>query len=203
MLILTFNDGDRSAGVKLCERNFSCYVPGKLLESLSESIGYTRVFSWNDNGASTWLELKKPGALSTIRGGQTLAEVKSRPTPLTAEELEKQVQHSHLTNLAVGLGWVPEPQIKYSTEELELIVETQQQLENTRQIELAQQQELEKKQAIEEQKRLEKEQSQLVAKQNAKLRQQALDLNLGDPNLIKYGYTIEKIKSLIQTAIKK
>lgn len=75
ILILTFNDCDRSAGVDLCERNFACYMTGSLMESLTKTIGYEKVFSWHDNGPTTWLELRKPGPLTTNRGGQTLARI--------------------------------------------------------------------------------------------------------------------------------
>jgi hypothetical protein len=75
VLIFTFNDCDRPAGVDLCERSFACYMTGGLMESLITSIGYEKTFRWNDNGPVTWFEVQKPGELSTIRGGQTLARV--------------------------------------------------------------------------------------------------------------------------------
>jgi SAM-dependent methyltransferase len=75
ILIVTFNDCDRSAGVDLCERNFACYMTGSLMESLTTTIGYEKVFSWHDKGPTTWMELKKSGTLTTNRGGQTLAKI--------------------------------------------------------------------------------------------------------------------------------
>jgi hypothetical protein len=35
--------------------------------------GYEIYFVWNDNLPSTWMELQKPGSLSSLRGGQALA----------------------------------------------------------------------------------------------------------------------------------
>ena len=78
MLIMTFNDCDRWQAVDLVERSFACYTPGTLIRQLSESIGYEQVFSWNDGGPSTWLELKKPGVLTSLKGGQTLAKIQSK-----------------------------------------------------------------------------------------------------------------------------
>jgi hypothetical protein len=75
ILILTFNDCDRPAGVDLCERNFACYMTGSLMKSLTKTIGYDEIFSWNNNGPITWLELRKPGTLTSLRGGQTLAKI--------------------------------------------------------------------------------------------------------------------------------
>lgn len=79
VLIFTFNDCDRPAGVDLCERNFACYMTGGLMESLITNIGYEKIFKWNDNGPITWLEVRKPGQLTTLRGGQTLARIVQRP----------------------------------------------------------------------------------------------------------------------------
>jgi SAM-dependent methyltransferase len=75
VLILSFNDCDRDKAVMLVERRFCCYTPGNMLKELAQSLGYEILFQWHDDGPSTWLELKKPGTLSTIRGGQTLAKI--------------------------------------------------------------------------------------------------------------------------------
>lgn len=78
VLIITFNDCDRDKAVKLVEQHFTCYTPGSLIYKLADSIGYQQIFSWNNDGPSTWLELKKPGTLTSIRGGQTLAKKVSK-----------------------------------------------------------------------------------------------------------------------------
>jgi hypothetical protein len=75
ILILTFNDCDRSGAVQLVEQHFACYTPGYLVYELIRSIGYELMFTWNDGGPSTWVELKRPGNLTTLRGGQTLAKI--------------------------------------------------------------------------------------------------------------------------------
>lgn len=90
ILILTFNDCDRPAGVDLCERNFACYMTGALMESLTNTIGYEKVFSWHDKGPITWLELRKPGALTTNRGGQTLAKIKLNFDPVEYTKMIKE-----------------------------------------------------------------------------------------------------------------
>ena len=75
MLVMTFNDCDRDKGVMLVEQNFCCYTPGYLVRQLAQSIGYEVAFSWTDQGPSTWLELRKPGEFSSLRGGQALAKI--------------------------------------------------------------------------------------------------------------------------------
>lgn len=79
VLICTYNDCDRSAAVQLVENHFACYTPGFLIISLAESLGFEIVFKHHENGASTWAEFKKPGQRTTLRGGQTLAKILSKP----------------------------------------------------------------------------------------------------------------------------
>lgn len=75
ILAMTFNDCDRAHCVALAESKFACYTPGSMVRELARSLGYEIVFDWNDNGNLTWLELKKPGDLTSIRAGQTLAKI--------------------------------------------------------------------------------------------------------------------------------
>ena len=75
VLIMTFNDCDREKAVMLVEQHFSCYTPGYLVKDLAISLGYEILYSWHDGGPSTWLELRKPGILTTVKGGQSFAKV--------------------------------------------------------------------------------------------------------------------------------
>jgi SAM-dependent methyltransferase len=75
MFIFTFNDCDRVAGVELVEKYFASYTPGYLIRDLALSMGYEIVYSYNDGGPSTWLELKRPGVLESLKGGQTLGKI--------------------------------------------------------------------------------------------------------------------------------
>jgi len=73
--IMTFNDCDRDKAVKLAEQRYACYTPGSLVRELASTIGYNQNFSWDDDGPTTWLELRKPGTLTSLRGGQSLAKI--------------------------------------------------------------------------------------------------------------------------------
>lgn len=74
-LAFTFNDCDRVSAVKLVEQRFCCYTPGFLVEQLAQSIGFEITYKWNDTGPVTWIELKKPGTLTSIKGGQSLGKI--------------------------------------------------------------------------------------------------------------------------------
>lgn len=75
MLLMTINDCDRAHCVALSESNFCCYTPGSMIRDLAISLGYEHKFSWDDKGNLSWIELKKPGMLTSLRGGQTLAKI--------------------------------------------------------------------------------------------------------------------------------
>jgi len=75
LLAMTFNDCDRAHCVALVEKNFCFYTPGRRVKEIARSIGYRQMFEWTDAGNLTWLELRKPGELNSIRGGQTLAKI--------------------------------------------------------------------------------------------------------------------------------
>ena len=79
VLIMTFNDCDREKAVMLVEQHYACYTPGYLVKDLVTSLGYEILYSWNDSGPSTWLELRKPGTLTTLKGGQSFAKVVAYP----------------------------------------------------------------------------------------------------------------------------
>jgi hypothetical protein len=79
MCIITINDCDRDKAVDLVERHFCCYTPGSLVEHMVQSIGFEIEFKWHHDGPSTWLELRRPGQLHTLRGGQTLAKILPKP----------------------------------------------------------------------------------------------------------------------------
>jgi hypothetical protein len=74
-LAMTFNDCDRAHCVALVEKNFCFYTPGKRVKAAAKAIGYKQIFSWNNAGNLNWLELRKPGELSSLKGGQTLAKI--------------------------------------------------------------------------------------------------------------------------------
>lgn len=74
-VMMTFNDCDNEKAVRLAESYYACYTPGRLVKEIATRIGFEIYFIWNDDVPSTWLELQKPGTLTTIRGGQALAKV--------------------------------------------------------------------------------------------------------------------------------
>ena len=78
--VFTFNNCDTISGAQLFERFSGSYTPGRLVKAEAEKIGYEVVYEFSDAGATSWLELRKPGKLNSIRAGQTLALIKNNPS---------------------------------------------------------------------------------------------------------------------------
>jgi hypothetical protein len=77
-VILTFNDCDRGHGVALTEAKFMCYTPKNMIINYAESLGFDLSNDHTGLGDVSWLEFQKPGKISSLRGGQTLAKIVAR-----------------------------------------------------------------------------------------------------------------------------
>jgi len=78
-LIMTFNDCDRYAAVQLVEQFYTAYTPGNMLRGWANHVGFKEIFCYHNDGPSTWIELQKPGDLTSLRGGQSLARILPKP----------------------------------------------------------------------------------------------------------------------------
>lgn len=87
-LAFTFNDCDRGGGVILVENTSGCYTPGRMIKSLLELIGYTITLEYHTDASSTWIEVKKPGELTSLRGGQALAAIKLKISVDSHDEVQ-------------------------------------------------------------------------------------------------------------------
>jgi len=121
MLLMTINDCDRYKAVISVENRFCCYTPGYLVLELAQSLGFEIVFTWHDNGPITWLELKRPGELTSVRGGQSLAKIMPKIIPPTDEELEaaKQQRLEQLRYRAIANGVSKEELTDLTADQLE------------------------------------------------------------------------------------
>jgi hypothetical protein len=76
--LFSFNNGETPDGASRSEEGRQSYVRKSELISLVNAIGYevTDSFSFNGWDGLTWLEVKKPGTLNTIKGHQALGAIK-------------------------------------------------------------------------------------------------------------------------------
>jgi SAM-dependent methyltransferase len=76
--MFSYNNGDIPAGAAYAETYFMSYMPKSLLIPMCQSLGYEVVYQQDHEPAVSWLELRKPGELSTIKGHQALGIIKEK-----------------------------------------------------------------------------------------------------------------------------
>ena len=76
VFLFSYNDGDTPQGAGMAETMAQTYLPKSLLIPTCESLGFEIVNDANYGPNVTWLEIKKPGTLSTIKAHQVLGEIK-------------------------------------------------------------------------------------------------------------------------------
>jgi len=87
-VIMTYNDCDYWQGVVLVEQNFCSYTPGHMVRDIARQIGYEFLHTIAINPANTWVELKKPGVITSLRGGQLLATPSTKPEAIELHRLQ-------------------------------------------------------------------------------------------------------------------
>lgn len=75
VLLFTYNDCDRGHGVALAERSFMCYTPKNQLIRFAENVGFDLTHQHTGQNDLCWLEFKRPGKITTLRGNQPLAKI--------------------------------------------------------------------------------------------------------------------------------
>ena len=73
--IFTFNDCDWAHGVALAEKSFMCYTPGREIQAYCNQIGFEILSVNRGQGDIAWMEIRRPGEIDSIRGGQSLAKI--------------------------------------------------------------------------------------------------------------------------------
>ena len=75
MMIFTYNNCDLAGGVILVEARARCYTPGVVIKQLVLDIGFTIHDQFDYEDSISWMEISKPGELTSLRGGQSLARI--------------------------------------------------------------------------------------------------------------------------------
>lgn len=87
ILAMTFNNCDFASGASLVEYKFMSYTPGHRVIDHIKKLGFIIDQTRQLDAACTWLELRKPGTLTSMRGGQSLAKIlEKNPSSLYNEE---------------------------------------------------------------------------------------------------------------------
>jgi len=76
VMMFSYNDGDTPAGAAYAENRSQSYLPKSHLLKICNEIGFEIVNAETyDNGVLNWLEIRRPGTLSTIKSHQALGEI--------------------------------------------------------------------------------------------------------------------------------
>jgi hypothetical protein len=74
-LVFTYNECDKWHGVGAVENAWMCYTPGNCIQTIARNFGYKIISQYTGAGDIAWFEMRKPGEIQSIRGGQILARV--------------------------------------------------------------------------------------------------------------------------------
>lgn len=107
IVAFTYNNCDIAGRVSKVEHFSGSYTPGRLVRAYVQELGYETVFDLDDDSDTSWLELRKPGEYSSIRGGQTLAAIYQKSN--VANAIDKPLDSVYnevnmLLNIAQRLG---------------------------------------------------------------------------------------------------
>jgi len=79
--VFTYNNCDHAIAVQNFEKSLYSYTPASLLIPMIEMLGFKLINKYDEPLTNvSWLELEKPGKLTSMRGGQSLALVKNKVT---------------------------------------------------------------------------------------------------------------------------
>lgn len=77
-ILFTYNDCDRPHGISLAEKNFMAYTPGGAIREHAQNLGFEIIDQGYAPADVSWMELLRPGELTSRRGSQTLAKILAR-----------------------------------------------------------------------------------------------------------------------------
>lgn len=78
VFMFSYNDGDSPGGAGMAEKMARAYTPKSVLLAVCEGLGYEILHIADHGPAISWLEIKKPGELFTVKAHQVLGEIKRR-----------------------------------------------------------------------------------------------------------------------------
>jgi phospholipid N-methyltransferase len=78
VFMFSYNDGDSPGGAGMAEKFIRSYMPRSFLVTLCRSLGFEIQAEAEHGPAISWLEIRRPGNLETIKAHQVLGEIKRR-----------------------------------------------------------------------------------------------------------------------------
>ena len=76
VVMFSYNNCENYKSVEMFENHFMTYVPNRDLVKIVQRLGYNIIVSKDEPTMTSWMEIKLPGELTSIRAGQTLGKIK-------------------------------------------------------------------------------------------------------------------------------
>jgi SAM-dependent methyltransferase len=96
-VLFSFNDCDQWRAVGAVEHFSGCYTPGRLVSAHVQQMGYEIVSRNCLDSGNCWMELRRPGSLDSLRGGQVLAGI-YRKSAIKPQVIEPETEPETLDN---------------------------------------------------------------------------------------------------------
>lgn len=74
--LFSYNDGDTPAGAGMAESFAQTYMPKSILIPTCQSLGFEIAHEFDFEPYVSWLEIRKPGTLTTVKAHQVMGEIK-------------------------------------------------------------------------------------------------------------------------------
>jgi len=78
VFMFSYNDGDTPAGAGMAENFAQTYIPQSILVPTCQSMGFEIVATFNEEPNISWIEIKKPGKLRTVKSHQVMGKIERR-----------------------------------------------------------------------------------------------------------------------------
>jgi len=101
VFLFTFNNCDLARNIATFEKGQRSYAPWRLLQPIIQDLGFKIIQTQTQE--HNWCEIRKPGTLKSIRGGQAVAKVFS-DTPVEKNKIYTADQKEHIRQEAIDLG---------------------------------------------------------------------------------------------------
>lgn len=107
IFMFSYNDGDTPAGAGMAENFAQTYMPKSMLIPLCEMLGFELVRDFDFEPNVSWLEIKKPGVLNTVKAHQVLGKPEGIPIDYDPIEEHVRVFRDGEWIDTVEIRWVP------------------------------------------------------------------------------------------------
>jgi SAM-dependent methyltransferase len=75
VFMFSYNDGDTPGGAGMAEKFVRSYMPRSLLVPMCQSLGFEIQAEAEHGPAISWLEIRRPGTLNTVKAHQIMGEI--------------------------------------------------------------------------------------------------------------------------------